>query len=156
MMEQDPLSQLRDIHLPDPGGFWPPAPGWWVLLALTLILVAFAAWQLIRKHRRNRWLTQALAEVDALAVESHRDSDWFRRLNQVLKRGARVRYPEHSAESLSGEAWINFLLETSPKDRIASRPTVEEMVASSWRPVPTCNADHAIAVARLWLRGQKC
>lgn len=156
MMEQDPLSQLQDIHLPEPGGFWPPAPGWWALAVLLLLALALLAWWAIRKHRRNRWLVQALAEVDRMAVEGTRDTDWFRRLNQLLKRSARVRYPERTPQSMSGDTWIQFLLETSPKDRIASRPTVEEMVASSWRPVPTCNADQALAVARLWLRGQKC
>ena len=37
----DPLSALRDIHLPPEPGFWPPAPGWWIL-ALILVLVASA------------------------------------------------------------------------------------------------------------------
>jgi len=155
-MEQDPLSQLRDIHLPAPGGFWPPAPGWW-LLALLVILVAAALviWRL-RKRRRNRWITQVQAELDLLAVEGCRDSAWFARLNELLKRGARHRYPDRSPAALSGQGWIEFLLETLPEDRIASRSVVEEMVASSWRPVPTCNADQALAVSRLWLRGQTC
>lgn len=155
-MPQDPLSQLRDIHLPEPGGFWPPAPGWWLLALLILLLVLAVGYWAVRKARRNRWLKVALAEVDALALEGSRDTRWFCRLNELLKRSARVRYPERAPDALSGEAWVGFLLETSPRDRIASRPTVEEMVASTWRPVPTCNPDHALAVTRLWLRGQKC
>lgn len=156
MMEQDPLSQLRDIHLPDPGGFWPPAPGWWALLILALVLLALVSWWLIRRHRRNRWLVQALSEIDQLAVATDRDTDWFRRLNQLLKRCARHRYPQRFPESLSGNAWVDFLLETGTGGDSASRTTLEDMVASSWNPEPSCDADQAIAVARLWLRGQKC
>ena len=35
----DPLAQLRDIHLPGPVESWPPAIGWWILLAIILLLV---------------------------------------------------------------------------------------------------------------------
>ena len=28
---------LRDLHLPDAIGWWPLAPGWWVLIALSLL-----------------------------------------------------------------------------------------------------------------------
>ncbi|MDX1456212.1 MAG: DUF4381 domain-containing protein [Marinobacter sp.] len=155
-MEQDPLSQLRDIHLPEPGGFWPPAPGWWLLALLLVLAAAVTTIWLVRKRRRNGWINLALAELDELAVEGRRDTAWFARLNALLKRSARQRYPDQSPEALSGQEWIEFLLATSTKDRIASRPVVEEMVASSWRPVPTCHPDQALAVSRLWLRGQKC
>ena len=33
-MKQDPLAALRDIHMPEAVAWWPPAPGWWLLLAL--------------------------------------------------------------------------------------------------------------------------
>ncbi|WP_139173042.1 DUF4381 domain-containing protein [Marinobacter sp. AC-23] len=56
MMPDDPLSQLRDIHLPQTGGFWPPAPGWWVLAFVLLVAVAILVWAVRRRHRRNRWL----------------------------------------------------------------------------------------------------
>lgn len=156
MMEQDPLSQLRDIHLPEPGGLWPPAPGWWILLVLALILVALVSWWLIRRHRRNRWLVQALSELDQLAAEPNRDTNWFGRLNQLLKRSARHQYPEQTPESLSGDGWVDFLLDTCPTGSNVTRATVETLVASSWQPVPSGDADQLLATARLWLRGQTC
>ena len=32
----DPLALLRGYHMPDPIDWWPPAPGWWLLLILTI------------------------------------------------------------------------------------------------------------------------
>lgn len=53
MNPQDPLSQLRDIHLPATGGFWPPAPGWWLLALILLLSLAGLCWLLHRRHRRT-------------------------------------------------------------------------------------------------------
>ncbi len=156
MMEQDPLSQLRDIHLPQPGGFWPPAPGWWILLLIVLALTILAFVLVRRKHRRNRWLRAAKKELQRLEQSASADNQWFAALNQLLKQSARVRYPQRVPESLSGEPWIRFLLETSPKDRLASRPVVEAMVNSAWQPTPACRPADAIGFARMWLGGQKC
>ena len=38
----DPLSELRDIHLPDPVSWWPPAPGWWIAVGIGFGLLAAA------------------------------------------------------------------------------------------------------------------
>ena len=35
----EPLADLRDIHLPQPISWWPPAPGWWILLGLLLVSI---------------------------------------------------------------------------------------------------------------------
>lgn len=156
MMEQDPLSQLKDIHLPQTGGFWPPAPGWWVLLAIALALTVLAFVLIRRKYRRNLWLRTARKELQRLERAATADDRWFAALNQLLKQSARIRYPERLPESLSGEPWIHFLLETSPTDRIAYRPIVEAMVNSAWQPVPACKPEDAVGFARTWLGGQKC
>ena len=59
MTPDDPLSQLKDIHLPASGGFWPPAPGWWLLAAMTLALLAALVLWWRRRRRRNRWRRDA-------------------------------------------------------------------------------------------------
>ena len=63
MEQQDPLAQLRDIHLPDPVGFWPLAPGWWILGLLILILLGVALRFLIKRYRNNRYRKQALSKL---------------------------------------------------------------------------------------------
>lgn len=156
MMEQDPLSQLRDIHLPQPGGFWPPAPGWWVLLVIATAVAVWVFALVRRKRRRNRWLRTAKRELQQLENRASQDNEWFAALNRLLKQSARIRYPERTPESLSGEPWVQFLLETSPKDRAASRPVVEALVNSAWQPAPRCRPEDALTFARAWLGGQKC
>lgn len=155
-MEPDPLSQLRDIHFPDSGGFWPPAPGWWVLLLLVLIGVVAMILLIRRRQRRNRWLRIARKELDQLARTRTASPQWFTQLNTLLKQCARVRYPLERPEAMSGTQWVEFLLKTSPTDRLASRPIVEAMVSSSWQPAASAEPDHALAFARTWLGGQSC
>ena len=55
-MKPDPasLENLRDIAVPPPVPWWPPAPGWWVVmavLAIAVIVVAFRAWRAMASKR---------------------------------------------------------------------------------------------------------
>lgn len=154
-MEPDPLSQLRDIHLPEPGGFWPPAPGWWLLALIAIIAVAVLVAWLIQRHQRNRWLRSARQELAQLADQSTRDNHWYRELNSLLKRCARHRYPERRPDALSGEAWQAFLLETGElsSDHLNVLKAMSEAV---WQPRPDCDGDAALSLARTWLRRQSC
>jgi hypothetical protein len=156
MNSQDPLSQLRDIHLPETGGFWPPAPGWWILAALIIVALAGLIWLILKRRKRNRWLRSARTELVRLERSASPHPMWFAQLNTLLKQAARERYPDQHPEALSGDAWVEFLLTTSPRDRIASRPVAEALVHSAWRPRVSAEPTEALAFARLWLGGQKC
>jgi hypothetical protein len=156
MMEQDPLSQLRDIHIPVPGGLWPPAPGWWILLLILIALIALVTLVTRRRRQRNAWYRLANRDLGRLAQRAAVTSRWFSELNVLLKQSALARYPEQQPESLTGPDWVSFLLETSPKDRVASRPVVAALVESCYQPSPSCSPDDAIRFARLWMGGQKC
>lgn len=155
-MQNDPLSNLRDIHLPEPGGFWPPAPGWWLLAAVVLALALVLALWLYRRHRRNQWLRQARRELDRIASSSLGPDQRLLELNRLLKRAARQRYPGQRPESLSGEAWIRFLQDTMPASARDQEASLRALVESSWRPAPALDSQEAERLCRQWLRGQKC
>lgn len=156
MNPSDALSQLRDIHQPVSGGLWPPAPGWWLLALIALVLVAIIIWLLYRYRQKSRWRRLAKAELNRLSAAAEPSPEWFSRLNTLLKQIARESHPELYPETLSGEDWINFLLEQAPADRIASRPLVEAMVQSTWQPQASADPAQALTFARQWLGGQKC
>ncbi len=74
--------QLRDIHLPDPVSWWPPAPGWW-LLALVAALLAVLAW--LGYYRRSRKPLHRLALDDLARIRAAYDADGEARatLNEI-------------------------------------------------------------------------
>jgi len=156
MNPQDPLSQLRDIHLPETGGFWPPAPGWWVLMVLALIALAWVVLAVIRRRRRNRWRRLAKQALDELAENAEPTPAWFASLNTLLKQAARECHPHRYPESLSGDAWIDFLIDTAPGKPTASRPLIENMVRAAWQPGVHADTNKTIEFARHWLGGQTC
>jgi len=151
MNPKDPLAQLRDIHLPETGGIWPPAPGWWLLAILLLAGITFTLvlWQKRRKH--NAWRRQARRLLKQLELSSEQDARWFAELNALLKRVARQAYPARSPETLSGQRWVDFLLETGPEANTSHRQVAEALVASCWQPAPGTSTAEALAFARSWL-----
>lgn len=121
MDSADPLSQLADIHLPEPIGFWPPAPGWWVLLVL-LIVVAFVFYRrYLATWKQKRICNFALRELDKCVAEFRRASavpdgdkdsaklNFVNEVNAVLRRVALKHYPQDLPASLGGDHWIAFL-----------------------------------------------
>ncbi len=114
---------LRDLHLPEAVGWWPPAPGWWLLLGLLLLGLAFAVRSLHRRHRRHAARRLALAELARLekAWNSHRNTALLAAATSDLLRRAMLAYaPRHEVAGLTGRAWLEWLdqgLERAPFSR---------------------------------------
>ncbi len=110
------IEQLRDLHLPEAIGLWPPAPGWWLLALLSVALLCGLGYWGYRASQRNRYRRLALRE---LAVLSHSDlrhqhpQRWLQQLNQLLRRTALAAYPQATVAPLHGAAWIDFLYRSS-------------------------------------------
>ncbi|MCH8496873.1 MAG: DUF4381 domain-containing protein [Marinobacter sp.] len=148
------LADLRDIHPPTPGGFWPPAPGWW-LLALLLLLgclaIIYMAW---RRYQRTRWRQQALRELQALAARATASNHWFAELNSLLKRCARTAAEGQHPQALTGDAWAAYLT-------AAARPDQQQapwalLVTAAWQPEPELPPEEAVTMAGAWIRGLSC
>jgi len=116
------LEQLQPLIPPPAVGFWPPAPGWW-LLAVLLPLGAWALWHW--RHRLPRKAVpvpraeQPLDPVRQGALEElarlPRPYDgapagaWLQQINGLLKRLCRNHYPTANSHTLNGRQWLAFL-----------------------------------------------
>ena len=59
----DSLAQLKDIHLPDPISFWPPAIGWWLLALLLLSGLFTLCYFMLRYLSKHRYRRRAIKEL---------------------------------------------------------------------------------------------
>ena len=112
LLPADPLAGLRDWHLPDPVSWWPPAPGWWLLILL--VIGAVAAYRLWRSLRARALAPTrlALAELEGLRGRLGGElapREFIAALSQLLRRLALVRYRREEVAGLSGRAWLAFL-----------------------------------------------
>ena len=57
--------ELKDIHLPDTSLWWPPAPGWWVLL-IFVVLLAIVLPLLLKRLRQRPMRQLALRELERI------------------------------------------------------------------------------------------
>ncbi len=110
-MNDDALP-LRDLHLPETVGWWPLAPGWWILIALFVIGTTYLAWRWYRAWRFNaprRYALRELARIETAYLE-HRDPVTLgRQLSELLRRGMLAYAPRADMAGLTGEAWLAWL-----------------------------------------------
>lgn len=114
MAKADQLAQLKDIHLPDPIGWWPLAPGWYFLIAgaaLIVLALAIFLYRLYQQGRAKRQALRMLAEYIRLYQEDQNHQLMSARLSELLRRVALAYYPRQQVASLEGQAWLDFLNE---------------------------------------------
>jgi hypothetical protein len=116
MPKTEQLNQLRDIHVPDPIGWWPPAPGWIILTVLVMIALGFITRRVIRhllNQRSKRKALRVLQQYRQDYLKHHNSPLTCACLSELLKRVALIYYPRTQVASLQGQAWIDFLTRTA-------------------------------------------
>jgi len=147
---------LRDIHLPAPVSWWPPAPGWWMLLALALLAAVAIAllrhWHL-RRRRRQRVFEQ-LSQLESMYNQQRDALQLVRELSVLMRRAGISLYPRRDTASLTGDSWLAWLDGTSMHKGfsdgagrlLASAPYANSLDADQG------DIDELIALCRNWLQ----
>ncbi|HSD70959.1 MAG TPA: DUF4381 domain-containing protein [Woeseiaceae bacterium] len=103
---------LRDLHLPEAIGWWPLAPGWWILIVLAvsgLLYLMYRGCQRWRSHRPRRI---ALRELRKLQNDYRHGADAIslsKQLSQLLRRAMLAYASRDEVAGLTGQSWLEWL-----------------------------------------------
>lgn len=100
------LADLQDIILPDPIGAWPWAVGYWLVLAILLVLIIGA---ILWLKKRATYLAPKKAAQALLVNLDLNSSHYPSEVNQLLKRTALSYQPREVIAKLDGDAWASWL-----------------------------------------------
>ena len=116
---QQPALPLRDLHLPEPVGWWPLAPGWWALIALAVVGLVWLLLKYRQQRLRSAARRYALKQLKqyADAYSRHQSAVLLgAQLSELLRRTMLAYAPRAEVAGLTGEDWLAFL------DRDLDRP----------------------------------
>lgn len=133
---QQMLEDLRDVHQPGTVGWWPLAPGWWILAIL--IISAVVATILIRRHRSR--ITAFRKEALRLLGEAHQDwknasdsSVYLGRCAAILRRVLLHQRGRKEVAHLSGDEWRQLL---QAADAQLSESSLNALLVEQYRSNP--------------------
>ena len=112
MNPQDPLAQLHPLREPELIGWWPLAPGWWLLLALLALALAGLGWYLLRRYRADAYRRQGLRQLAVIFSDYEASQDtrrYLQEVNALLKSVALRSYNRREVASATGTPWVEFL-----------------------------------------------
>jgi len=138
------LEQLAPLREPAEIGWWPLAPGWWAVLLIAVIAVAFAARWYWQRRRKRHYRRRALIELQLLR-ESQSAVD---ALNRLLKAAALRAYPDQPVAALHGHSWLEFLCRTCPKLRVDQLQDLE----APYQAQPPSISEYLFDAAECWLK----
>jgi len=148
---------LRDIHMPGAIAWWPPAPGWWILVALLAGVCALAAWRYARGYRRRaalRTLERIYSDLQAgepVAACLPVVSSVVRRFAMVVAASPR------GIAGLVGERWLTWLDSQWERTQFTNGPG-RALARAPYAPPATFSSEDALALTRVcidWVRAQK-
>lgn len=147
---------LRDIHLPEPIGWFPPALGWWLLIIFVPIvsyfLIAFVQKLLKRTAiKEAQKLLKQLQNNDSLS-----SLEKVCELSTLLRRVVVSRESESKISGLTGRAWLDYLdgsLNDAPFKNGVGRCLMDAPYQKELSPDVDLLA--LFELAQKWLKAQK-
>lgn len=104
----DPLSQLKDIHLPEQINNYPIAYGWWILLAIIVVLLFWIIKLTLNKRIKSKSKKLAIAKLTTTELN---DAD----IIKLLKWTALQYFPRQHIAKLHGDKLVEFLSQQLPE-----------------------------------------
>ncbi len=152
------LSNLRDIVEPPPIPWWPPAPGWYVVLAVLIGGACVGTYLWVRRWKANWYRRAALAKLQQLASDPTMRQTPRRMLCEVqelLKRTALVAFPREQVAPLTDNRWLEFLDRTSGMQEFtggSGRRLIEAVYApNSADRLTIADTDSVLQLSRSWI-----
>lgn len=124
---------LRDLHLPEVIGWWPPAPGWWLLLASAAIGIGFLLRRYLRSRAHRAARRHGLKSLDVLLTGYEKDRNivtFAAAVSELLRRTMLAYAPRSEVAGLTGDAWLAWL------DRDLDEPKFREGAGRSLLELP--------------------
>lgn len=124
---------LRDLHLPTDIGWWPLAPGWWLLAGLLVLALLYLVYRLWRSWSRAAPRRAALAEFRQLRDQFDRDNNLVSFVNGIstlLRRAMLSCQPRRDIAGVVGEEWLRIL------DRGMKRPGFQDGIGRCLADLP--------------------
>lgn len=147
---------LRDIHIPDPIGWWPPAIGWWLVLVLVPLTLALLIWLYKGLTRKT-----ALKSAKRLLLELRHDqtlTDYEKlcQLSILLRRTAISIYPRSNTASLTGRQWLELLDKTMPSPCFTEGPGAILIDAPYQKPeTQLIDLEHLFELSERWMKAMR-
>ena len=147
---------LRDIHVPAAIAWWPPAYGWWVLLAALAVLAVIAG-LVYRRRFRERAAIRGLKAVARALAEGAPPVTCIQRISMILRRFAMSIDDSRKAAGLTGEQWLEFLDRRWVRDEF-SAGIGRVLIFGPYAPAERVSAGDVRALNSLcldWVRAQR-
>ncbi len=145
---------LRDIHLPEPISWWPPAPGWWMVLVGIVLLITLVVF--LRKRwlkKKNSAKTLARNELKNIQEKYQQLGDsqiLIKDLSTLLRRTCISVFPRLEAAGLTGDAWLSFLDQGIQRKQF-SEGIGEILVSGPYKKTVDLNAEELIVLCKDWI-----
>ncbi|MFU8789823.1 MAG: DUF4381 domain-containing protein [Methylobacter sp.] len=146
---------LKDIHVPEAIGWWPPALGWWILAVTIPLLIVLSVW-LYKKLTRKTALKTANKLLAHIKRDTAQDNlQKLSELSMLLRRVAISVSPRATAAGLTGRQWLAFL-DSSVKGAPFSEGIGQLLADAPYRQTPPTDQEIAqlIDLCADWLKVQ--
>lgn len=131
-MKSELLSQLNDIYIPEPIGWWPPSQtliGLFVGLSGIIIGLSWYWW---KQRRLNRYRNQAMDLLHSALATATDSQQKIQATNALLKQVAITHYGRQQVAALNGQAWLNFLQKSA--SYIQQPEAMQQFVTAHYHP----------------------
>ena len=143
---------LRDIHLPDAISWWPPAIGWWILLALVIAAFIFIPklYRRVTYTHLNKVANITFKNIIDEFKVNNNDSDFIRATSQFLRQTAMSYCGRDEVAQLTGDKWVQALNSITKQEHFT--PDLKQsLVNAPYQKNISIDAEQLIKAVQNWL-----